>query len=349
MTIPPDQPDPAPPVPDSSRVAHPGSAHLDTVRERITAIDQAATQYLRAQRPANTTRSYAGDWRVWCQYCARVGVSSRDVSPGLVVGFALWLEQGDADMDRGPAAPATIRRRVYGAVAALREQGTPVPEGATAQANEAVKAYERRLAQAGERRGRGSAPAVGVRQLREMCAALPDTLAGTRDRAILLLGFALAARRAELAQLFVDDLTGDPHGLLVHIRSSKTGERTVAVPYGQRAATCPVRAWHTWQASAGLTGGRALRSLDRHGRLGESLTAHGIGRVISTAGEQAGLLNRVTAHSLRAGLATEARRAGHDTLSIARQGGWADDSAVLFGYMHTVDRWHDNPLTDLGL
>lgn len=34
-------------------------------------------------------------------------------------------------------------------------------------------------------------------------------------------------------------------------------------------------------------------------------------------------------HSLRRGLATEARRAGADPLRIARQGGWADGSAAL--------------------
>ena len=39
-----------------------------------------------------------------------------------------------------------------------------------------------------------------------MAGAAPDTLAGLRDRALLLLGFAGALRRSELVALNVDDL-----------------------------------------------------------------------------------------------------------------------------------------------
>src|SRR5699024_11055936 len=116
--------------------------------------------------------------------------------------------------------------------------------------------------------------------------------------------------------------------LVVTVRYSKTAERTVAVPYGKWAATCPVHAWQSWRAAAGLTEGRAFRSIDRHGTLGASITAAGVGNAISRATEQAGLLVHLTGHSLRSGLATEARRAGHDPHAIATQGGWAGDSAV---------------------
>jgi integrase len=242
-----------------------------------------------------------------------------------------------------------IRRRVYGVMTVLREHGIGVPAGASKQAGETVKIYERRLAADGQRRGRGAAPALAIIQLRAMIAELPNTLAGTRDAAILLLGFALAARRDELAHLTVGDVAADPNGLLVTIRASKTGARTVAVPYGTKQATCPVTAWRHWAEAAELTSGRAFRAIDRHGNLAGSLTGHSIGRAITTAGDRAGLMIHFTAHSLRAGLATEARRAGHDPLSIARHGGWADGSTVLYGYMRIVDRWDDNALDNIGL
>jgi len=339
--------DQQPPVPVPAASAE--DAGLAQVRYRIAAIDQAASEYLREQRPANTQRSYAGDWRLWCHYCAQVGIASRDVSPGTLVGLVLWLEQGQHRHDRAPAAPATIRRRVYGTLAALRADGVAVPDGVAGQAHEAIAAYERRLAATGEQRGRGKAPVVTVHQLRAICAELPDTLAGHRDRALLLLGFALAARRDELAHLSVGDIQTEPQGLVVAIRYSKTAARTVAIPHGRRSATCPVTAWHTWAAEAGLHSGRAFRSIDRHGNPGDSLTAHGIGAAITRSGETAGLLTRITAHSLRAGLATEARRAGHDPHAIATQGGWAGNSAALHGYLRTVDQWGDNALVRIGL
>ena len=338
--------------PESPPGSTPGAAlgsPSGDIAARVAAIDAAATAYVRAARPAHTGRAYAGDWALWTRYTAGLGVPALTCSPGLLAGFALWLEAGHHDAHGRAAAPATVRRRLYGAVTALREHGVTVPAGASAQATHTVNAYARRLAEQGTRRGRGPAPAVSVKQLRAICAELPPTLAGHRDRAILLLGFSLAARRDELAHLTVDDLTDDPHGLLVTVRAAKTGPRTVAVPYGTRAATCPVTAWHTWAGAADLSDGRAFRAIDRHGNLATSITGQAIGTAITRAADQAGLLVHVTAHSLRAGLATEARRAGHDPLTIARQGGWVDGSPVLYGYIRTIDRWTDNALDNIGL
>jgi len=99
-----------------------------------------------------------------------------------------------------------------------------------------------------------------------------------------------------------------------------------------------------------ITTGPAFRRIDRHGRLLDAgLSPQAVGDVITRAGERAGLSARLTGHSVRAGLATEARRAGHDAKTIAVQGGWKPNSAVLYDYMRVVDRWSDNAAAGLGL
>lgn len=56
-----------------------------------------------------------------------------------------------------------------------------------------------------------------------MVSTLPDTLLGVRDRALLLLGFAGAFRRGELAVLDVADLVQwDADGVRCLVRRSKT-------------------------------------------------------------------------------------------------------------------------------
>ena len=57
-----------------------------------------------------------------------------------------------------------------------------------------------------------------------MIAAPPDTLAGLRNRALLLLGFAGALRRSELVGLDVEDLDFTSAGLVVTLRRSKTDQ-----------------------------------------------------------------------------------------------------------------------------
>jgi hypothetical protein len=103
-------------------------------------------------------------------------------------------------------------------------------------------------------------------KLLAMVAGGERGLAGKRDRALLLLGFALAARRSELVALDVADLAECPEGLRVTIRRSKTDQEgagaVVAVCRGSIA--CPVAAVKDWLAAANRRrasrGGRNARA-----------------------------------------------------------------------------------------
>ena len=78
-----------------------------------------------------------------------------------------------------------------------------------------------------------------------MVDTLDNRLIGIRDRAMLLLGFAGAMRRSELAALNVEDVEIKPQGLFVTIQKSKTDQlgegQVIGIPYGSTYETCPVR------------------------------------------------------------------------------------------------------------
>jgi integrase len=337
-------PDPAMPDP----VADPVSP---ATGELLAALEHAAAEHVAAQVPPNTRRAYADDWRVWTTYTAGLGIPETTGTAGALVGYVAWLE-------RAAAAPATIDRRLTGAVAGLRERGVEPGRAASRAARAALAGYRRRLAAAGEQPGRGQAPALGVAALRRCCRACPDTTAGRRDRALLLLAWTIAGRRSEVAGLRLADVVDDPEGrgLVVAVRTGKTTSsvREVAVPRGSHPDTCPVTAWHAWRAELAahdLTddpAGPALRRVDRHGRILGGLSGQAAGTVLTRAAERAGLAG-VTGHSARAGLATAARRAGHDSTAIAAQGGWAPGSRALAGYLRIEDRWSDNAAAGTGL
>ena len=86
-----------------------------------------------------------------------------------------------------------------------------------------------------------------------------------RDRAILLLGFAGAFRRSELVALNVEDIEETPEGMLVMLRRSKTDQeglgQVVAITYGTREKTCPVRALKAWLALSQICDGPLFRRL----------------------------------------------------------------------------------------
>ena len=115
-----------------------------------------------------------------------------------------------------------------------------------------------------------------------MVQALPDTLIGVRDRALLLVGYAGAFRRSELVALDVEDLVETDEGLVVTIRRSKTDQesagRELGLPYGSQLVTCPVRAVRRWRQVAAIDDGPLWRSIDRHGRMAGRLSPAAISR-----------------------------------------------------------------------
>src|SRR5574340_499870 len=92
--------------------------------------------------------------------------------------------------------------------------------------------------------------ATTTAEVRKLCRACEPDLAGTRDQAVFLLGFAGALRRSELVGLDVERVTWIRDGLKLLIERSKTdpqGEGAeTAIPLGQADDTCPVAALKTW-------------------------------------------------------------------------------------------------------
>ncbi len=112
---------------------------------------------------------------------------------------------------------------------------------------------------------------------------------------MLTLSLAGAFRRSELVALEVADPAFEPDGLRVQIRQSKTDQegqgQEIAIPRG--AALFPVRAVQDWIAAAGFTDGKLFRGIDRHGRLGEALTAQSVALIVKQgrASERYGVLS----------------------------------------------------------
>ncbi|MFI9809549.1 integrase [Streptomyces sp. NPDC052301] len=259
----------------------------------------------------------------------------------------LWTQPGGK---KGTfTAPSTIDRRISGTVVSARaDHGLRLEDGVARLARNRLKQLVKEMEENGETRGRGQAPPLLVDHLVRISAACPDNLTGIRDRALVLMHFAVAGREHELAFNRVRDYAETPGGIQADLRVSKVRPRIVPVPHGSRPSICPVRAWQAWKEAAGLTDpdGYAWRRLHNrwHTVMKGGLQPESIGDVVTRAGERAGIQIGFTGHSPRRGLATSSRLKGHDQIVIAKQGGWAPHSKVLAGYLEVVDQWEDNAL-----
>lgn len=302
---------------------------------------------------SSTQKGYARDWTTFTAWCAS---AERTALPATAETLASYVDH----LATTGLAPATIDRALGAIASRHHAQGQALT---TKAARMALRSYTRAWATAGGRRRR--APALTVDQLRAMLATAGEDLRGLRDRTLLLLGYAMMARRSELAALDSTDLRTVPEGLEVFVAASKTDQDatgvTVAVPYGTHLLTCPVRttiAYHRALTEAGAGQGPFLRSIDRHGRpLGSPgaagrgkgrMSGAGINLIVKQLAEKAGL-EGVTAHSLRAGPATAAAAAKVPRAWIARQGRWTERSTAVDAYIRPADAWTDNPLRHVGL
>jgi integrase len=182
---------------------------------------------------------------------------------------------------------------------------------------------------------------LGLAELLALVGALPETAAGIRDRAILLLGIGAGLRRSEIAALDVGDVRAQANGLVVSVRD-RCGSlvRTAQIPTGSSPATDAPSAWSAWTAVSNLTSGPAFRAVDRHGniasgRLSDAAPAAIVKRSLIAAGLDparygVGSLRRgLVLIAARSGLADRgiAAQTGHKTLALVREYMRRDDMA----------------------
>lgn len=175
---------------------------------------------------------------------------------------------------------------------------------------------------------------------------IPESAKGVRDRALLLVGFAGALRRSELAGIRFEDLRFVAEGLVLRLPRSKTDQegrgRDVGIPYG-RSRACPVKALKAWLDLAAITEGPVFRSMTKAGEIGVApITGGGVALILKNYVAAAGLdASKFSGHSLRSGLLTSAAKAGVSTWKLRQQSGHRSD-AMLTKYVRDGEMFIGN-------
>lgn len=317
----------------------PDATDLDpAIQDALAALVEEARAYTQDLHAQNTKRAYRADWADFAAWCAAHALHPLPATP---TTLALYLTAATAR-----CKTSTLERRLCAIAAAHKVAGYPTPT-----ADPDVRALLAGIRRAKGTRQKRKRPAV-TDEVRAMVDALPPTLRGRRDRALLLLGFAGGFRRSELVALDVADVEETAAGLVVTIQRSKTDQegagREVGIPYGGRH--CPVRALQTWLAAANITAGPLFRRFDRQGRLLPlRLSDKGVARVVQRQAAAVGLDPTLYGgHSLRAGLATAAAAAGKSERTIMAQTGHKSTEMVR-RYIRLGELFRDNAAEGLGL
>jgi integrase len=253
-----------------------------------------------ADAPA-TLRAYAADLANFKAWCEAHSFQPMPAGPETVGAYL-------AAAGLGYALP-TLRRRVAAIARAHRIAKHPLDTR-----HPAIRETLRGIARMHGEPARRSA-AIMTEEIKRLVAVCGDDLVGVRDRALFLVCFAGAFRRAELVGLDVAHVTPTNAGLRVMIPRSKTdkaGEGAeIGIARGTMEATCPVRALRTWLRAADLRDGAIFRRITRWGTVGRKrLSPDAVRQILSKRAAAAGLrgtlFEPVTPHGMRAGFITTA-------------------------------------------
>jgi integrase len=331
-------------LPTPSRTDDPEAPARDPELEDLM---EEALDYHDSALSESTRRAYERGWGDFAEFCA-----SHDLPalPSTEEAVALFLTERARRLStstlnqrlaaiqhvhdqRGEDSP-TRSKSVRDVMRGIRRDKDETPRQAKPLLTEDVKAMAEALQTDAEHR--------------------PARLRALRNRALILIGFAGAFRRSELAALQREDIEERKDGLLIRLPESKTdqeGEGQLVAIRRVGGECCPVAALKQWTEAAGIEGGPLFRGVRQDGRLRPSaVTGKTVGNVVREAAEAAGLpdTERITGHSLRAGHITQASKNDVPDGIIQAHSRHKSDRAFR-EYVRPQNLMENSPSAELGL
>lgn len=289
--------------------------------------DEAVEHFIRESLSENTRKAYRSDLAHFTDWGGSLPATA-DMVARYLADHANAL------------APSSLARRVATFSKIHEASGWPNP-----CRSEIVRATMR-----GIKRVKGTAQDQARPLLREdlfiLLDALGDDARGKRDRALLLIGWAGGFRSSELVGLDLPDIEEVREGLVLHLRRSKTDQtgqgRKIGIPLG-RTRHCPVAALSAWLGVLNKDEGPIFRPVDCHGNVQpDRLCSDAVSTILRNRLAIAGIdPEGYSGHSLRAGLATSAIKAGVPTYKVRAQTGHASD-LMLSRYVRDAGLYDGN-------
>ena len=283
------------------------STNIKTVLER-----------LKGAYAPNTLKSYYADATTFVDWCGNRNIEPFPITSETLCAFIEYLQQY--------AAYSSIRRRI----SSLRRLNKMLGFEDQTRTEEVYLAIRRlKRSKCMEQR-----QAVGINHdvLIKLIDAQPDTIAGTRNRALLSLGYDFLARRSELVAIRNGDLKFTPDGALKGmIRKSKTDQYGRGrLVFGSERSAKLLRKWLSLKPKEI----EPIFCAINHGKCEDrAICDRNVNDIIKRSVVKVKRCERpsdleVSGHSLRVGAAQDLLVRGYDLAAIMRAGGWADPSTV---------------------
>ena len=264
----------------------------------------------------NTIRAYRSDFTQYQNWCLENGLAP---IPATAITMAMYVDYLSENNKS-----ATIRRRVnsLGTVLKLSKNFDPTKRP------EVILALKRMHRKIG--RAQQQATPLTKPLLNQLLSNCDDSLRGLRNQVLLTLGYETMRRRSELCAFKFEDICQAPNGKpAIRLNFSKTDQ------YGT-GKVLPIsddllELIEKWREVVD-TDDYILRSVNRHGHIGDSLNPASISTILKAIQERtsgAAKIKPLSGHSFRVGAALDLLEQGESLERIMLKGGWQTDSTAI--------------------
>ena len=301
----------------------------------LKSIEMETLTNLKLSKANNTIRAYKSDFKDFSKFCVKNGFKSLPTEPKVISLYLTYLSSS--------CKISTLKRRIASISVIHRLKGFYIDTKHPIIIENLM----------GIRRKMGSyqksKKPILINELRNIIKAIDEANTSngkqdderiTRDKAIILTGFAGGFRRSELVSINYEDLEFVSEGVKIFIKRSKTdqsGEGMIkALPYFENKDFCPVTWLKKWLEISKIKTGLIFDISDRS-----------VALLVKKYASIAGLDSNVySGHSLRSGFATVSAEFGADERSIMTMTGHKTTQMVR-RYIQEANLFKNNALNKI--
>ena len=301
----------------------------------LKSIELETLTNLKLSKANNTIRAYKSDFKDFSKFCVKNGFKSLPTEPKIVSLYLTYLSSS--------SKMSTLKRRIASITVIHRLKGLYIDTKHPIIIENLM----------GIRRKMGSyqksKKPILINELKEIIKAIDEVKNRnsklseeriSRDKAIILIGFAGGFRRSELVSINYEDLEFVTEGVKIFIKRSKTdqsGEGMIkALPYFENINFCPVTWLKKWLGMSKIKTGLIFNISDRS-----------VALLVKKYASIAGLDSNVySGHSLRSGFATVSAEFGANERSIMTMTGHKTTQMVR-RYIQEANLFKNNALNKI--
>ena len=296
----------------------------------IKSLELETLKNLKNSKSFNTLRAYKSDYKDFSVFCAKNNFSSLPADPKIISLYLTHLSQ--------TSKFSTLKRRIasISVIHKLKDHYIDTNHPIIRENLLGIK----RLKGSNQK----AKKPILINDLKHIINAISKLnireIRKTRDKALILIGFAGGFRRSELVALEIDDIEFVREGVKIFVKRSKTDQSgegmTKAIPSFDSTLYCPVLHLQDWMAKGKSINRKIFPISDKS-----------VALIIKKYANLAGLdESRYAGHSLRSGFATSTAEAGAEERNIMAMTGHKTTQMVR-RYIKEANLFKNNALNKI--